>query len=267
MARNTQKQFLVMLIENRTQAEGHKTNAKGAEPKKTRRRRKKKVIEILPPPPVIPNVLPATILDIVPPDLWGNFKLGQIIRDTELIKLILKALKWADNDENVERLRNTDLGAVLSNSDLLHDDDLIRLIKSYMGYDGNNNSTSYWNWNDGDADSVTTMEVKVDPNLFFPEDEEDEGEAADAMETDDSRTISVDLNELMGYIEEEGQALEEEADELISLHSPFQCTSCPDRFATHVHLQDHVLTHLIRRSQASEEKETKKGGKKRSKKE
>lgn len=280
MARNTQKQFLVMLTENNNNnkdkagAKSPPSNSKSVGPKKTRRRRKKKEVipEII--PPVLSHPFPSMAAT---PDSWGNFKLGQIIRDTELIKLILKALKWTNNDENVERLRNTDLAAVLTNSDLLHDDDLIRLIKSYIsGCDGNNNSSSSaWNWNDGDADSVTKMEVKVDPSLFFfPEEEEDEGEEDPEMETDDSRTISVDLNELMAYIEEEGQALDEENDELLALHSPFQCTSCPERFVTHVQLQDHVLTHLIRRNQSGvllkgskKEKKTGKTGKKRSKKE
>lgn len=44
----------------------------------------------------------------------------------------------------------------------------------------------------------------------------------------------------------------EEAKELLLVYSPFECTTCPERFVTHVQLQDHVLTHLIKRSQEAE---------------
>lgn len=137
--------------------------------------------------------------DIVPEtpqtnDVFGHLKLGQIIRDTELIKLILKALKWTEDDDSVEKLRNSDLATVLSNTNLLHDDDLIKLIKSYVGPDGNNNNHRGegvgFNWtgvdNSNDLNFVTEMEVKVDPSLFLPEETED-----------DSRTISVDLEEII----------------------------------------------------------------------
>lgn len=162
-----------------------KTNAE--EPKKKRRRRKNNNIS----DGDIELITPDIIVGLSSSEFWANFKLGQVIRDTELIKLILKALKWNDNDENMEKLRNTDLGVVLSNSDLLHDEDLIRLIKSYMGHDGNNNSTSEMMDNLNNPNLVTEMEVKVDPSLFLPEEETFD------LETDDSRTISVDLNEII----------------------------------------------------------------------
>lgn len=205
IASNAQKELLLMLNEakintiNGGAVEGksktrtrRKKNKSGddnipGQSKKKKRLRKQKTVED--DASELSNP-PKEILGLPAVDVWANLKLGQMIRDTELIRLILKALKWTDNEEDVERLRNTDVGEILSNSDLLHDEDLMRLIKSYMGYDGNNNSTDGrvaggTSWNPMDH-SVTEMEVKVDPSLFLPEDE-----------TDDSRTISVDLNELI----------------------------------------------------------------------
>lgn len=158
----------------------------GDEKPKRRRRRKKKEGEVESGQLEVADSigLPATFIS----DFWGNFKLGQIIRDTELIKLILKALKWLETDENVEKLRQTELGVVLGNSDLLHDDDLIRLIKSYMGHDGNNNNN---NSTENLAENSIEVEIEVDPCLFLPED----------METDDSRTISVDLDAIAEEVE------------------------------------------------------------------
>lgn len=197
VASGAQKELLMMLNDaqllpvkdikkaNKRRKKNVTGDGDGDEKPKKRRRRKKKDEQL--------NhsiALPSTIIS----DFWGHFKLGQIIRDTELIKLILKALKWTETDENVERLRQTDLGVVLSNSDLLHDDDLIRLIKSYMGQDGNNNNNSMENAAENlmDTNYITEMEVVVDPSLFL--DTED-------METDDSRTISVDLDAIAEEVE------------------------------------------------------------------
>lgn len=63
--------------------------------------------------------------------------------------------------------------------------------------------------------------------------------------------ISVDMQHL-NYIPLQLQTSVTQPQELLAQHSPFECTSCPERFPTHVQLQDHVLTHLIKRSQQAE---------------
>lgn len=249
LARNTQKRFLVMLTESFTEAQNLNSESKS---KRTRMRHKRRDRPTSSSCVATDPALCSESVGGVHPlasETWGNLKLCQVIRDAELIKLILRALKWSENDCSVEKLKNTNLETLLNDSDMLHDDDLIKLIKSCIGHDGNNNRTTGWRWND--AGPVTELEVKVDPSLFLPEqDEEGETDGGNPVETDDSRTISVDLNEFISAVEEEGEPRDEETEDLISQLTPFQCTSCPQRFATHVYLQDHVLTHFIKRQEA-----------------
>lgn len=75
----------------------------------------------------------------IPINSYSDLKLGLLIKDLELLKLILKALKWADHDPRasfdvlIQRLKNTTFREVLSNHNLLNDSDLIQLLKSYIG--------------------------------------------------------------------------------------------------------------------------------------
>lgn len=75
----------------------------------------------------------------IPINSYSDLKLGLLIKDQELLKLILKALKWADHDPRasfdvlIQRLKNTTFREVLSNHNLLNDSDLISLLKSYIG--------------------------------------------------------------------------------------------------------------------------------------
>uniref|UniRef100_A0A182QL09 C2H2-type domain-containing protein n=1 Tax=Anopheles farauti TaxID=69004 RepID=A0A182QL09_9DIPT len=70
---------------------------------------------------------------------YSDLKLGLLIKDQELLKLILKALKWAENDRRatfevlIQRLKNTSFREILSNRNLLNDSDLTQLLKSYIG--------------------------------------------------------------------------------------------------------------------------------------
>lgn len=226
VAKNTQKEFLY-LINPISSAEYNRRSRKkiiaplpDTERVIKRRRRRKKVES----PPGIdstsvedsdrPNQTATKAIQFGIPAPLNDIKLGQIIRDTELLKLILKAIKWNDNCLELERLRNTELRMILNNSNLMHDDDLIKLIKSYLGQDGNNNSYTPSPTGGGESrarallpdlendNSVTEMEVKVDPTLFFMDDDERERYGADGMETDDSRTISIDLNDHIDFIED-----------------------------------------------------------------
>uniref|UniRef100_A0A1B0DBU2 C2H2-type domain-containing protein n=1 Tax=Phlebotomus papatasi TaxID=29031 RepID=A0A1B0DBU2_PHLPP len=219
---------------------------------------------------------------------YDDLKLGQLIKDTELLKLILKSLKWDDRNPDIqlEKLKNTSFRKILSNSNLLHDGDLLSLIKSYVGQDTFSSTfrpldasgaatgivydlqVSYHlpnvtvtsgcheklgelsNLYSGEV-SVTEMEVGVDPELFLPYDEDTEATNGDG--SCDSTTLSVDLSEQRDF-----EDLEEKVENNNDSTTPsratsnipdvgFDCTTCPEKFQTHVQLQDHVLTHLLKK--------------------
>lgn len=183
---------------------------------------------------------------------YSSLQLGQLIKDQELLKLILRALKWSEFDrkasyeELLARLKLANCRDILTNRNLLNDNDVIQLIKSYVGTDSDTvfNSCSqskvvslpsttinqpiiqndpykqniqknqnapanifFKNFQIGDKnsvvqkplknpkilrdppvvsksvvdlrmvyngdDSVTSMEVRVDPNLYFADDDEE----------------------------------------------------------------------------------------------
>lgn len=134
--------------------------------------------------------------DLIKNDLneisYSDIRLGLLIKDQELLKLILKALKWFHEDKNnddeslIQKLKNTSFRDVLSNPNLLNDDDLVKLIKSYLDQDVNTKPDSLLpsiansgasnkfdhNFSYNTEDSVTQMEVGVDPDLFLPYDDE-----------------------------------------------------------------------------------------------
>ncbi|XP_055593609.1 zinc finger protein 236-like [Uranotaenia lowii] len=99
---------------------------------------------------------------LIKPDVsivsYSDLKLGLLIKDQELLKLILKALKWADHDPRatfdilMQRLKNTTFREILSNPNLLKDSDLIQLLKSYIGQEAFNKFTAACN-----PPIVTTM--------------------------------------------------------------------------------------------------------------
>ncbi|XP_065084963.1 zinc finger E-box-binding homeobox 2-like [Ochlerotatus camptorhynchus] len=78
---------------------------------------------------------------------YSDLKLGLLIKDQELLKLILKALRWAEHDQKatfevlIQRLKNTTFREILSNPNLLRDSDLTQLLKSYIGQEAFNKFT------------------------------------------------------------------------------------------------------------------------------
>lgn len=121
---------------------------------------------------------------------YDELKLGQFIKDPDLLTLILKALKWDDLKEDkhsqLERLRKANFQDVLSNPDLLQDEDLMQLLGPYMNREPTlsitRQSANATNNGHGNMDglrqlnenkNVTEMEVGVDPDLFFPDDDDE----------------------------------------------------------------------------------------------
>lgn len=134
-------------------------------------------------PPLHPHQVEVASTEDITIFAYNDLKLGQLIKDIELLKLILRALKWKELgetlDQKLDRLRNTSFRAVLSSPDLLQDEDLVLLLgpyldKSAFGGAGQKQQQqqqqSQQMYNDSNA--VTEMEVGVDPELFFYDDDE-----------------------------------------------------------------------------------------------
>lgn len=122
---------------------------------------------------------------------YQDLKLGQVIKDQELQKLILRALKWTDAGKTIEqqldRLKNASFRAVLNNPDLLRDEDLVQLLGPYLDHGSfaplDTTKTAGPEFNAKLMDqNVTEMEVGVDPDLFFPYDD-DESKSMDVEVT------------------------------------------------------------------------------------
>lgn len=122
---------------------------------------------------------------------YQDLKLGQVIKDQELQKLILRALKWNDAgktiDAQLDRLKNTSFRAVLNNPDLLRDEDLVQLLGPYLDHGSfaplDTTKSAGIEFNSKLMDqNVTEMEVGVDPDLFFPYDD-DESKSMDVEVT------------------------------------------------------------------------------------
>ncbi|CAG9803332.1 unnamed protein product [Chironomus riparius] len=69
---------------------------------------------------------------------YNNLQIGQVIKDYELLKLILRALKWEEFDrkasynELIERLKRSHCRDILTNKNLLSDNDVVQLLRSYV---------------------------------------------------------------------------------------------------------------------------------------
>lgn len=114
---------------------------------------------------------------------YQDLKLGQVIKDQELQKLILRALKWNEVgkpiESQLERLKNASFRGVLNNPDLLRDEDLVQLLGPYLDHGSfapldTSQRPSAVDFSTKMLDqNVTEMEVGVDPDLFFPFDDDE----------------------------------------------------------------------------------------------
>lgn len=218
----------------------------------------------IPMPPTIVMTRPVSDSSII---AYHDLKIGQLIKDEELLKLILKALKWMEMPGNkrnswdywLKKLKQSKFRDVLSSPNLLNDSDLMQLIKSYVGQDALtlfntvtppynipnkqfqmiptpyiNNIYSSDNTNlNNDQDSVTQMEVSCDPSLFI--DDETQNSTSPTM-------IECKTGETQ-EIQNTGK---------------FICSICPETFSLNEDLQNHVLTHLSKQPQLENIKVVKK---------
>ncbi|XP_058060093.1 sal-like protein 4 [Anopheles bellator] len=241
------------------------------------------------------NITPAEVNTIS----YSDLKLGLLIKDQELLKLILKALKWAENDRRasfdvlIQRLKNSSFREILSNHNLLNDGDLTQLLKSYIGQGVMNSFTSSsatastgvpvsanvppplvlsssivpplapasahptiigsmssapqtapsaGNTFKIDDASVTQMEVGIDPDLYLPYDDEDSSSATKFDNRFDDRqdnTVTIKLVTTSDNSEDVRKMLPA----ILNVRSSnrFQCSVCPECFATNGELQQHIV--------------------------
>lgn len=114
-----------------------------------------------------------------------------MIKDQELQKLILRALKWNEAgkpiESQLERLKNASFRGVLNNPDLLRDEDLVQLLGPYLDHGSfapAANMTTNMDFSTKMLDqNVTEMEVGVDPELFFPFDDDESNKGMDVEVT------------------------------------------------------------------------------------
>uniref|UniRef100_A0A1A9W0J0 ZAD domain-containing protein n=1 Tax=Glossina brevipalpis TaxID=37001 RepID=A0A1A9W0J0_9MUSC len=90
---------------------------------------------ILPPPHALD--FPITHQQSLPKPVFPeDMLLGRVIRDVDLLKLILKALKWPVDHQSIEmqiqRLRNSKFTEIMSDPNLLQDTDLTQLLGPYL---------------------------------------------------------------------------------------------------------------------------------------
>uniref|UniRef100_A0A1A9VQ05 Uncharacterized protein n=1 Tax=Glossina austeni TaxID=7395 RepID=A0A1A9VQ05_GLOAU len=88
-------------------------------------------------PPPQPIDLPSAHQQSLPKPVFPeDMLLGRVIRDVDLLKLILKALKWPIDHQSIEmqiqRLRNSKFTEIMSDPNLLQDTDLTQLLGPYL---------------------------------------------------------------------------------------------------------------------------------------
>lgn len=170
---------------------------------------------------------------------YDELKLGQVIKDLDLLKLILKALKWQFSRRNqssqIEKLKNTNFHEVLASPDLLRDADLMQLLGPYLKQDRN-----------GNGGAKTTLQRTVpsdEKNVELLEVDQADNNHSTADETSVEMEVVVDPDLFFPYDDDETRSAEE-AVELEEL-KPLKCPTCPDLLKTEHDLKEHILGHMM----------------------
>lgn len=143
------------------------------------------VVKVTSPPlPPVPHHFEVASTEDITIFAYNDVKLGQVIKDIELLKLILRALQWEyhgnvqSQSQQLECLRNTSFRAVMTNPLLLQDEDLVQLLGPYLskevfGPPPSAKGHAAQQPGYGESSGVTEMEVGIDPALFFPYDDDE----------------------------------------------------------------------------------------------
>lgn len=187
---------------------------------------------------------------------YDELKLGQVIKDHDLLKLILKALKWQFTRRNqtsqIEKLKNTNFHEVLASPDLLRDADLMQLLGPYIKQDRNGNGGPKTSL----IRNATTVPAIADKNVEVVELSDPDKEPSNsnddntADETSVEMEVVVDPDLFFPYDDDETRSAEEaiEIEEL----KPLKCPTCPELLKTEQDLKEHILGHMMEKHEQDE---------------
>lgn len=214
---------------------------------------------------------------------YNNIQIGQVIKDHEFLKLILRALKWEEYDrktsynELMERLKRSYCRDILTNKNLLSDNDVVQLLRSTLNDSVLSNlkmtttiplpsqaiskvyvpqsvivSPASSSVPSSIISSMPKNSINLPPSKLLSNTQNSQGE----------ETIEVSINPEMMYLDdtaividdnkekEESNALlvvetKNETSQIVTTNETYICSSCPQKFTSSTELQNHVTNHLI----------------------
>lgn len=219
---------------------------------------------------------------------YNNLQIGQVIKDYEFLKLILRALKWEEYDrktsyhELMERLKRSNCRDILTNKNLLSDNDVVQLLRSTLNDSVLSNLKMTTNSpptiaphqgiskifvptpvivapSSSSSPSVpskssTTISLVPDKKQsnFAPSEEAMEVSIDPEIYLDETVTIDDDEEETISAMEAKIETAklvesEQESEKSMSTRSNgnYICSSCPQKFSSSTELQNHVTNHYI----------------------
>lgn len=221
---------------------------------------------------------------------YNNIQIGQVIKDYEFLKLILRALKWEEYDrktsyhELMERLKRSYCRDILTNKNLLSDNDVVQLLRSTL----NDSVLSNLKMTTTPPSSTTvaskvfipqsvivaapastssSVPSRVTKVSYVPpsssSSSDNSNKTTTIVQNEEAMEVSIDPD--MMYIdetvmiddddddeEETNSAMEAKIETAKLVESVntrnngnYICSSCPQQFTSSTELQNHVTNHLI----------------------
>lgn len=211
---------------------------------------------------------------------YNNLQIGQVIKDHEFLKLILRALKWEEYDrktsyhELMERLKRSNCRDILTNKNLLSDNDVVQLLRSTL----NDSVLSNLKMSPSTANAphqgiskifvqqppvstaTVTSSVPSQPLATAASSVSDISKKLSAIEVQNEDTMEVSVDPEMMYLDDTVTIEDDDDDEeeetisaieakietaKITENGSYICSSCPQTFTSSTDLQNHVTNHLI----------------------
>lgn len=201
---------------------------------------------------------------------YHDLKIGQLIKDEQLLRLMLKALRWMEtsgskrssNEYWLKKLRQSKFRDILSNPNLLSDSDLMQLIKSYVGPD----ALTFFNCNPTSNIPPASISIIPTPPSIYKEDLDKLSttilQPSKMVYDENSVTqMEVGVDPALFLPDEESSSMTKTSTtpvlfsiEQIQNNGRFLCTMCSETFTLNTDLQNHVLVHLLNQTNVKLEK-------------
>lgn len=222
---------------------------------------------------------------------YNNLQIGQVIKDCELLKLILRALKWEEYDrkasynELIERLKRSNCRDILTNKNLLSDNDVVQLLRSYVNdsmmmsfkqqqvslpasttatttTQPHQNISKIFQSQSPSSQNVPAGKRRTSSHNLHHDSSNVSSEEAMEVSIDPDQVFLADEETVMIDDEDEGDENENgEEDTTSALETKIEtaklmenearsngnyiCSSCPQKFSSSTDLENHVTNHLI----------------------